>query len=207
MITLLLKYAKANIAMKRTALIILIAISCYEPGICQTKNHYADTNEISIKKAIINFLDWYKIEQGDTSKKAYSFTKGGFPDTTTKTTIDIKGVEMYLDELKKAGYFSESYLNNLWFYFKDIDDDLQTSPKTKDLIKIPGMDIDWILNTFEPEEILNNINRGEFKRISVIDNKAIVQFQIAKRIPLLFTLTRENNKWLIDYIGYARTDK
>jgi len=183
--------------MKKAAAIIFLSIFLSQPGICQLKNP-----KDNIKETVVSFLKWYKTEQHDEAHSRHSFIKGGPPDTTTKQAIDWKGVEMYLNHIRETSYFSETYLNNLWLFFKKIDDNLQTRPKMKDLVKIDGLDRDWILSTFEPEAILDHIEAGRFDKICIIYNKAIARFRISKTIQLLFTLTRAGNKWQIDYIGY-----
>jgi hypothetical protein len=163
------------------------------------------TQQKALTNTIVNFLKWYKVEASDTSKKNYSFTKGGYPDTTTKVAIDMDGIEIYLNHLNQSGFFSETYLNELRYYFKKIDIGLQARQKENDLIKIDGLDRDWILETFEPEMILDHIKEGRTDKITVVYNKAIVRFRISKIVQLLFTMTKSNKKWLIDYIGYDNT--
>jgi hypothetical protein len=179
-------------------------ILTYHTCFGQTINH-KDINKIKIERTIINFLNWYKIDDQDTTKVSYAFIKGGYPDTTTKQRIDMDGVELYFTHLRKAGYFSESYINDLREYFRNIDNGLQAAPKLKDLVAIPGLDGTWILKTFDSDMILDHIKKGRFDKIAVIYNKAIVRFRISKIVIMLFTMTRENNKWLIDYIGYDNT--
>jgi hypothetical protein len=188
--------------MKKPALIVALLIFLSHPGICQLKNPKDD-----IKETVVNFLNWYKTEQHDKAQSHYSFIKGGYPDTTTKQAVDWMGVERYLNHLRETGYFSETYLNDLGYFFKKIDDNLKTRPKTKDLVKIDGLDRDWILKTFEPEAILDQIEAGRFNKISVIYNKAMVRFRISKSVQLLFTLTRTTNKWQIDSVGYDASYK
>ena len=189
--------------MKKVIAISSILIFCFGTSICQTNK--LQKNTAQIKKTIVNFLKWYKKDQKDTSKKTYSTLRGGYPDTTTKPYIDTGGLEMYLNHFRQTGYVTESYLDALRNYFKEIGEGLKAAPKTKDLVKINGMDIDFVLGTFEPEMILDHIKEGRFDKICIIYNKAIVRFRISKVIKVLFTLTRIKNNWMIDYIGYDNT--
>lgn len=190
--------------MKKVAVIIFLIFFCKD-GISQNKNSYANKEAINIENTIINFLKWHKNGEEDTSKTIYSFTKGAYPDTSTKKVIDMHGVEIYLDHLNRSGYFSESYLNDLRSYFINIDKGLQAAPKQKDLVATPGLGTDWLLDTMEPEMILDHINEGHFDKISIIYNKAMVRFRISKVVQQLYTLTRYNGKWVIDYIGFDNT--
>lgn len=165
-------------------------------------------NKAGIEKTITDFLKWYKIEEADTSRKNYTITKGGYPDTTTDLRIDSAELERYLAHLRKADYLSDTYLNYLRDYFTEIDQGLKAEKgHRKELYKVNGLDTDWILSTFEPDAILDHIKDGQFDKIEIIYNKAMARFRISKSLQLLFTLTRYKNNWLIDYIGYDASYK
>ncbi len=90
-------------------------------------------------------------------------------------------------------------------YFYEIDKILITSPPVRigSIVKIDGLDLDFILQSFEPEQILDHIDEGKLDEVLVLENKAIVKFNISSTsTKMLFTLTNEKNHWLIDYIGY-----
>jgi len=189
----------------------ILAFLVYSTVYGQHKLPATDNQQVThvkIKATIIGFLKWYKKEQADTAKKPYSITKGGYPDTTTDFRIDTAGLEIYLKQFEKTGYVSETYLNSLRLYFKRIDDELKLDSRHRqELFKVDGLDNDWVLDTFEPEIILNHIKEGRFDKISSIYNKAITRFRISNLVQLLFTLTRYKDKWLIDYIGYDATSQ
>ncbi|MGZ3871830.1 MAG: hypothetical protein ACXVJD_02865 [Mucilaginibacter sp.] len=196
--------------MKNISLIILLLFYSIQ-GISQTKATRPDSEYDKVKASVINFLNWYKNKELDTAKKDgspfhYSIIRGGYPDTS-KQRIDMEGVEEYLNHLKGSGYLSNTYLNDLRQYFKEIGDHMQAAPKVNALVAVPGLNTDWILKTFEPEMILDHIRQGRFDKINIIYNKAIVRFRISKIVQMLFTLTRINDRWVIDYIGYDGTYK
>ena len=207
---------KKYIFLKSIGALILILLStlCCLTATSQNKKGQVNTDKRKIEKTITNFLKWNRTEQNkgsisqtDTSKKVHSITKGGYPDTTTKTRIDMEEVGDYLNTLRNTGYFSETYLNYLMSYYKGIDDNLEKGPITKTLVKINGLDIDVFLQTYDTDDILNHIKEGKLDRVYIIYNKAIARFTISKAVKMLFTLTKINNKWLIDYIGYDNTSK
>ncbi|HEY0176818.1 MAG TPA: hypothetical protein VGC08_10595, partial [Pedobacter sp.] len=101
----------------------------------------------------------------------------------------------------------ETYIDGLRRYFFDIDEGLATAPKVQDMVKIPGMDIDFVLQTFEPEAILDHIDHSKISKLYIIHNKALATLHLSKYIDLLFVLTRQNNQWLIDYMGDSATNK
>lgn len=167
----------------------------------QTKENNID----KIKKTITNFFKWDKLGEPDTSMKKYVIVKETISGNMKKRSIDKGGIELYLDHYRRTGFFSESYLNNMRQYFYEIGKGLDSSPEIEvdAIVKIDGLDLDIPLQSFEPELILNYYKKGLFKRISIVSNKAIVQFYISNySTKMLFTLTKENGTWLIDYIGY-----
>jgi len=63
------------------------------------------------------------------------------------------------------------------------------------------------LFTFEPEAILDHISECRITKCYVIYNKALVKLNISDHIDMIFTLTKINEKWLIDYIGHDAADQ
>jgi hypothetical protein len=153
-----------------------------------------------IEKTIIDFLKWYEIYQADTTYKEYKIIKGGYPDSTTQRLIDFDGLEKYLKDINEKNILSPTFLNELRRYFYHLNEEMKLIPPQKELNAIPGLGTDLILSTFEPEEILKNLDKGKFDKISIIYNKALARFKIKKGLELLFVLTRVKENWLIDYI-------
>jgi len=186
--------------MKRLASISLILVVC----LCTQLK--AQIDEKSIEHTIVNFLHWHKNPGIDSLNKRYVIIKEiPINQKLKRQTIDKKGVEKYLLFLKRSNYLSDAYLNNLRGYFYKIGEGLDRNPAIPKsaIVKIDGLDLDFILQTFEPEEILDFIDHGLFKQIAIVSNKAIAQFYIPDNsTKLLFTLTKVNDKWLIDDLGY-----
>ncbi|MDQ8003306.1 MAG: hypothetical protein REI64_00825 [Pedobacter sp.] len=160
----------------------------------------------SINQSIISLLKWHKVNHlHDSSPKHYTLIKElAVSKKLKKRVVNKVGVERYLDFLRSSNFFSETYLNNLRGYFYEIDKILKTSPPVSvgSIVKIDGLDLDFILQTFEPEQILVHIDEGKLEEVLIIENKAIAKFNISQTYTkMLFTLTREKGNWLIDYIG------
>jgi hypothetical protein len=161
----------------------------------------------SIKRNIVGFLEWHKINHlHDPTPKPYTLIKELIVSKNLKKRrVNKAGVERYLDFLRTSTFFSEMYLNNLRGYFYEIDSVLIKSPPINigSIVKIDGLGLDFILQNFEPELILNHIDEGKLEEVLIMENKAIVKFNIPITFTkMLFTLTKENGVWLIDYIGY-----
>lgn len=111
-------------------------------------------------------------------------------DSTTQRSIDFDGIEKYFLAIDQKNYLSQTFLNDLRRYFFHINEEMKLIPPSNELNPIPGLGTDLILSTFEPEEILDHIEKGKFNRIEIIYNKALVRFRIRKEIQMLFVLTR-----------------
>ncbi|WP_131538404.1 hypothetical protein [Pedobacter nototheniae] len=200
--------------MKKFVLVFVCALFL---NICWGQKPKINYDQKSIKRTITNFLKWYKtqetikpVEVIDTTELHNAIIVWDEIDTLIKPTVNMAAVEHYLDRLKASYYFSETFINDLRQYHQKIKDELKTttpSPKSEGLYAIPGLNLDIVFGTFEPEEIYSRYKSGVFKKISIVNNKAIVQFYIPKSsnydyTKVLFTLTKEKENWLIDYIGY-----
>ncbi|RNL53465.1 hypothetical protein [Pedobacter jejuensis] len=159
-----------------------------------------------IKEIIFKFFEWDNIKDNlKPGSQKYSLTKETITGNMKKISIDKKGVELYLNRYRTSGLFSESYLNNLRQYFYEIGKTLDSSPKIERsaIIKVDGIGLDIPLQSLEPELILEHYKEGVLKEFAIISNKCIAQFFIPKyETKLIFTLSKINNNWAIDYIGY-----
>jgi len=197
--------------------LVLIFISILYLSICIGQEPRSDYDQVGIKTTITNFLEWYKkreaakpVETVDTSKLHNTIIMWEEIDTLIKPTVDMVAVEGYLNRLKEGNYLSETFINNLRQYHQKIKEELKPvdpSPKSGGIYAISGLNLDVVFGSFEPEAIYDRYRSGVFKRISIVHDKAIVRFYIPQSstytdIKMLFTLTKEKDHWLIDYIGY-----
>ncbi|WP_442587793.1 hypothetical protein ACSBL2_17245 [Pedobacter sp. AW31-3R] len=184
--------------MKQSLFLVLMIIAFHLDCFSQKNNQIE-----LIKKSVTSFLHWYKVDQANPVDRDYKITKGGYPDTTTKRRIDKDGVERYLNNLRNSKLVSETFINNLRQHFYQVDVHLEENPIIKDLIPIIGLDYDIVLSNQEPELVLDYIDQGIFKKISIIHHKSIVEFYVPPyRITVVFALTKVGNKWKLDDISY-----
>jgi len=199
--------------MKIKKIVILLLISGMAAhGYCQGKHSSSLADRRGIETTLIRFLKWHKKEDqapnpASENKTSPYITKGGYPDSTTQLRIDTVGVAAYQNYLGKSGYFSETFLAWVRDYYLAIDKDLEKRPKTKDLVKVNGLDVDVLLQTYDTADILDHIDKAHLDRCYLIYNKAIARLTISSVVKMIFTLTKTKNKWLIDYIGYDNTSK
>ncbi|MBE9586116.1 hypothetical protein IM792_16805 [Mucilaginibacter sp. JRF] len=189
--------------MKKLILItIVFFLTNLNNSYAQRPSTNPQVNKQQILATVQGFLKWYKLNRRDVDTTR--LLKGGPPDSTVRTSIDWDGVERFLSKLHNSGYVTLAYLNTHREYFKWIDARLEGMKPTSELIKIDGMDINMVLDTFEPEEVLSRLNNGKIHQIASIYRKAIISYQLSPYICMLFSLTFID-KWKIDSIGYDNT--
>jgi len=194
---------------KKIVILLLISgIAARSSG--QGKHSPSLAGRREIESTIIHFLKWHKKEDSNAaseSKTSPSITKGGYPDSTTQLRIDTVGITAYQNYLRKSGYLSETFLAYVRDYYLAIDNELEKRPKTKDLVKVNGLDVDVLLQTYDTVDVLDHIDKAHLDRCYIVYNKAIARLTISNAVKMVFTLTKTSNKWLIDYIGYDNTSK
>jgi hypothetical protein len=60
---------------------------------------------------------------------------------------------------------------------------------------------------FGQEDVFNDIRKGKFEAIYVVYDKALVKLRLSYTIELIYSLTKIDNKWLIDSIGFNGDNK
>ena len=185
----------------------LIALFCFlfivQVGFSQNPGNQSTE---PINEIIFKFFAWDLVkDRSKPNEKKYFLVKESIIGNMKRQSIDKKGVELYLNRYRTSGLFSESYLNNLRQYFYEIGKTLDDSPKIDGsaIVNIDGLGLDIPLQSFEPELILELYKEGIIKEFAMISDKCIAQFFIPKyETKLIFTLSKINNNWAIDSIGY-----
>lgn len=196
----------------RNLIFISICLFFFSSSYGQAKSY---TEEAKIKRTILKFLNWHKIDQNADSTNKINSGRIYRPiivwkqiDTMTKVSIDMMGVEADLDHLRSSKVMSENFLNNLRQYHQKIADELELRkpfPTRNGIFAIPGLNCDVIFGC-EPEQILDHIKEGKFTKIYQVYNKAIVKFDLTTIHQYVFALTRYDGEWLIDSFGFDRTN-
>ena len=189
--------------MKHTIFLLAILVIFAKASFGQQLLEKKFSEREKIDTLIHGFLKWHKQinTQHTDNEDAYNVTKGGYPDAT-REKLDTAGVDLYLKSLKRSPYLSDTFVNDLRLYFFKIGEELDKRPKVDDLVAVHGLDSDWILKTMESDVIFDNIEKGRMVDFKIIYNKAMAIFSISKTVQLLFTFTKIDNRWLIDYVGY-----
>lgn len=153
-------------------------------------------NESSVDKptaVVNNFLVWYR-DHFDMMINI-GFVNQDMKDSTDFYSVNFSETERFLSELKKTGMVSDTYLNNWRDYFKKADEQFK---KTHQYDGPPeGFDFDLIMwsQDFDLAEIENA------KTLEALDgDKATVTVEFPYQYKMQYSLSKQNDIWLIDEI-------
>ncbi|MDB5231034.1 MAG: amino terminal protease family protein [Chitinophagaceae bacterium] len=154
------------------------------------------TIEISPEHTAIAFLNWYK--QNEDSLNKIKIITGGLQDTTTFYSIDFKESEKYLSELKKSGYLSNQFLNNLRTFFKISNERFKEHPQNDGPAE--GFEADLIMKAQDYSEVWESLDHVKVIAKKIDGNKAFIKLLFTGNYKTNYYLTQNGNKWLIDRI-------
>lgn len=186
--------------MKTLIIFASLFLICSQITLTQTKENQ------SIKNTIIDFLKWHKADGEYVSGEVY-FVPRYDPIDSKITYFDKDSLELYYNNFRVSKFVSEKFIHNLKDYFNYYGKSIGPKRNPGEIVKIDGLDRDIVLNTFEPEAILDHLDKAKLDKIRIIYNKALVRLVIRKEVKMLFVLTRWKENWQIDYIGYDNTYK
>lgn len=156
------------------------------------------------KKTIIDFLHWYKNNM--TRLDSFSLVNTAFGGDTTKFySVNFEATEAYLAEFKKSGFVSDKYVQVMRGYFKKCDDYLKKHPENDG--PPDGFEFDLVMWSQEYDEDLANIDKSKVIDQTIADNKATVKLGFPTGGHLLYKLSKQGDKWLIDRIENNWTNK
>ena len=88
------------------------------------------SNEISPDSTVMAFLKWYR--DHEDSLHQIQLITGGLENTTTFYSVDFKETGRYLTKLKKSGYLSDRFLDELQKHFVQSNEYLKQHPQNED---------------------------------------------------------------------------
>lgn len=157
-----------------------------------------------IKETVISFLKWHK-SGGEYKPGQNYFVPRYDGKDSVKTYFDADSLAHYYAAFRNSGFVSEQYINELKSYFNYYGKFIGPKPADGEIVKIDGLDRDIVLSTFEPEAILDNLDKAIITKSLIIYNKALIVVNFAKEVNMIFILTKHEKKWLIDYLGPDNT--
>lgn len=160
-----------------------------------------------IKNTVVSFLKWYKANE--LKLQTSSIIRGYNQDTIKKDSllrIDMNSVDEYLSNFKKSNYVSDNFLGSLRAIYKSVADTLLKYPTYDYSGPVPGLECDLLFG-FEPEEILDHVDKGKITKFYQINNIVLLKFEVSRFNQLIFTLRRNNTgKWMIESLGYDASE-
>lgn len=155
------------------------------------------TNDtLAMIKTVKGFLTWYK--DNYTQANSFGFT---YQDKQGNYHVSVQQGDEYLKYLKSSGYISDVYVN-LWMqYFKDKADYLEKNPQNEGPPE--GFEFDLVLITQEPELVFKEIEKMKCTVNERKGDKAILQID---GLGYNIDLSKENGKWMIEYIATENYD-
>ena len=156
---------------------------------------------VPVQKAIIRFLQWYKINL----HKANSFPLLK-KDSAGNYMVNKKAVTDYLNFLKGSKCISNKYITHWQIYFDDKADQLKKDKIQSDIPE--GFDMDFVLITQEPEIVLDNIGRLKFKTVSMNSTVALISVKLPSdnSVQYEFEMYKTKEGWRIGYISTPNYD-
>lgn len=165
--------------------LLLVLFSC--------TNKQASEPAIGPTETVNNFLVWYR-DHFDTMINI-GFVNQDTRDSTEYYSVNFSETERFLTELKNTGLVSDQYLNNWRTYFKNADAQFK---KTHQYDGPPeGFDFDLVMwsQDFDLAEI------EKAKMLEALNGeKAVVTVEFPYQYKLQYSLSKQNDKWLIDDI-------
>jgi len=193
--------------MKKCVLIISISMVCLNLKVIAHLKHNISNNtqtiianahtQDSLEGAIKEYLKWYRANR--TRLEKFQLVSGTPGDSTRPYKVNFEQTDLYVKELNKSGLVSEEYINNYKQYFKTCNENLRKNPQYDG--PADGFGIDLVLQTQEPEEILDNID--ELKVISKIHgNLGLASIPVSKYMKLQISLSRLHERWQINSLKF-----
>ncbi len=153
-----------------------------------------------ITKPIRGFLAWYK----SNYLRLYEYLLT-YSDSNKNYRVNKINSEKYLKEIQSTGFVSKEFIRLWREYINSQDEKFKMNPQNEGPPE--GFDFDLMLNTQEPEEVLNKIPQIEYKLIEVKNNTSIVHADTKMKDWIyVIELIKIRDKWYIDYISLKEPD-
>lgn len=156
-------------------------------------------NRISPDRIIIAFLEWYR--DNEDSLHQIQLLTGGLDDTATFYSVNFKETERYLSELKKSGYLSDTFLDELRKHFDQTNKYLKQHPQNDG--PAPGFEADLIMKSQDYMDVWENLANVKVIDKKIDGSKAFVKLLFTSNYKTKYYLTIYKEKWLIDRIDNA----
>lgn len=173
--------------------IIISACILFSLISCSDKKEETESNVEKPTATVINFLTWYRDHM--TTMINIGLVNQDMKDSTEFYSVNFQETERYLTELKNSGFISDQYLNTWRNYFKKADEQFKITHQYDGPPE--GFDFDLIMwaQDFDLSEIEKAKTLEELN-----GDHATVTVEFPYQYKLQYSLSKQNDKWLIDDI-------
>lgn len=159
------------------------------------------------ENTVRNFIAWYNnnwkhLEEFETGTLNFPSDSIINEEDMPPYSINFKGVDTYLDHLRKTGFFSEKYLTRLKADFKEAEKNFKKYPQTDGLPE--GFQMDRFFLT--QDDFLDDVKNPDAIQFtnekSTKTSTTIKAFLPACQMTLYYTLSKKTgDRWQIDKIN------
>lgn len=182
-------------------------VACNTSGSNETKTDSLEVSNDdtaaaeSPDKVVIKFLEWYRDNEERLAKIELVF---GMQDTTKPYSVNVEGTKTYLAELKKSGFVSDRFLEDLRLQFVKSDDYMKKNPGNDG----PpfGFDADLIMQAQDFSDVWQNLSKAELVNQKIEGTNAKLRFKFTEYYKTNYYLSKVGNKWLINRIENSFKD-
>lgn len=174
------------------------------PVLSQKAHPKNETTHTIVPKHLIQpiegFLTWYKNNYFRLYQYSLTYT-----DDSGHYQVDTNHCKQFLNELKSTGFISDVYVQLWKKYFDDQAKNFKINIQNEGPPE--GFDMDLVLLTQEPEEVLNYITTLRYEIFDMDDQSAVVIIHTRwEEWKYIIELSNIEGKWLIDYISLKEPD-
>jgi hypothetical protein len=180
--------------MRFIVLIFILGLSC------STKK--SDNDNEQIEKQIKNFLTWYSQNWDTLNVDLMNPIVDNMwldpPDSTRPYRVNFEKAEIYLSQFSKAGYMSDTYLDNFRQYFRTCQADFEKSNQYYGPAE--GFEFEFVFRSQMYDYESKNPDKAIVTDIMVDNSKATATVKFYETYFYIYKLTKTNGIWQIDQI-------
>ncbi len=159
------------------------------------------SEKTEVKAVAIKMLKWYYYDTTIPMKDyIVNYLSQKKEDSSLKLKVASYTINTYFPYLKKANFFSPSFLKNILTYFKSIDTTLNID-YLNDINVYSKYQNYVLLKDGYDENIERNLKNVEIVDYTKVGNTAHISLQFAGYAVYTFELLNNKNKWLINKIS------
>lgn len=151
---------------------------------------------------ILGFLQWYR-QNVTRIKQIEMVSPSTDPKLNGAYAVNFTATEQYLDELKKSGFVSDTYISNWREYFKQADEKLKKTGQREGPVK--EFEKDFVMWSKDYTDDLKRIEKSTVEYQKAANDEGVVMIGLPTVGRVKYKISKQNGKWLIDDIKDMRS--